>query len=177
MRTFLLTLSLALGSVIQGATLEKLSVEQMAQKSTVIVRGQVSGCAGETRGSMIYTRCKVAVTERWKGSTPAQIEVLVPGGTAAGLIQVFTGTPKFTAGEQYVLFLWAGRSGRLQVIGLTQGAFDVTSDGKGNVIAQRAASPAVMLDSAGQAVRDTGVKMSVASLRQQVNHALGGASK
>ena len=50
-----------------GATLEKLSLDQMAQQSTMIVRGQVTGCNGEARGSLIYTRCGVAVSETWKG--------------------------------------------------------------------------------------------------------------
>jgi hypothetical protein len=176
MLRLLFILGLLCGSII-AATLEKLSIEQMSQKSKVIVRGQISGCAGETRGSMIYTRCKAAVTERWKGSTPAQIEFLIPGGTAGGLIQVFTGTPKFGAGEQYVLFLWAGRSGRYQVIGLTQGAFDIKSDNKGNAVAQRAATRELMLDASGQPVRDSDVQMTVSALRDQVNRALGGTSK
>ena len=63
-----------------AATLEKLTVEQMAQQSTMIVRGQVTGCSGETRGAMIYTRCGVAVSETWKGTPRPSVDFLVPGG-------------------------------------------------------------------------------------------------
>ena len=49
------------------ATLEKLSIDDMSQKSTLFVRGRIAGCAGDQRGSVIYTRCRVSVTERWKG--------------------------------------------------------------------------------------------------------------
>src|SRR5688572_15056038 len=107
MRIELPIVSLICVSLMSGATLEKLSIEEMSQKSTLIVRGRIAGCAGDQRGSIIYTRCRVQVTERWKGSAAAQVDFLVPGGSAGGLTQVFTGAPKFKAGEEHVLFLWA----------------------------------------------------------------------
>ncbi len=173
MRIVLSTASLLCGCLSWGATLEKLSIEQMAQKSTLIVRGRVGGCTGDPRGSLIYTRCRVDVTERWKGVSGTQVNLLIPGGTAQGLTQEFNGTPKFKAGEEYVLFLWSGRSGILQVIGLSQGVFDV----KDAVTAKRDASPSTMLDAGGQLVQDDGLQLTVTALRNRVTQALGGASK
>jgi hypothetical protein len=161
-----------LASISSAATLEKLSLEEMTQKSTIIVRGRVSGCAGELRGSLIYTRCQVAVTERWKGQAASQVDFVVPGGSAAGMKQIFTGTPKFGAGEEYVLFLWSGRSNLNHVIGLSQGAFDLKSNGKGGAVAQRAATSEVMLDKSGQPVEDTPVQMGVDELRRRVRQVL-----
>ena len=111
MRTALAIVGLMCGTTSWSATLEKLSLDEMSQRSTVIVRSKVNSCAGEQRGSVIYTRCRVSVIERWKGTAGAQLEFLVPGGTSRGLTQVFTGTPNFAAGSEYVLFLWSGRSG------------------------------------------------------------------
>jgi hypothetical protein len=177
MRIELPIVSLICVSLLSGATLEKLSIEEMSQKSTLIVRGRIAGCAGDQRGSVIYTRCRVQVTERWKGAAAAQIDFLVPGGTARGLTQVFTGAPKFNAGEEHVLFLWAGRSGNLQVIGLSQGIFDVNSDGKPAVTVKRAASSEIMLDRTGQPVRDESIEMTADALRKRVTRPLGESSK
>jgi hypothetical protein len=157
-----------------AATLEKLTTDEMSQKSTVIVRGRIANCAGDQRGSVIYTRCRVAVTERWKGTSGAQLEFFVPGGTARGLTQVFTGVPHFVPGSEYVLFLWAGKSGNLQVIGLSQGVFDVKLDG-GTV--KRPASTERMVNAAGEPVQDEGVEMTVAALKQRVQRALAGGVK
>jgi hypothetical protein len=175
MRTALAIGSLLLcGAASRSATLEKLSIDEMTQKSTVIVRGKVNTCAGEQRGSVIYTRCKVSVTERWKGTAGAQLDFFVPGGTARGLTQVFTGTPNFAPGSDYVLFLWAGRSGNLQIIGLSQGAFDVKANG---TAVKRAASGERMLNAAGEPIQDEGVEMSATALKQRVSRALASGSK
>ena len=157
---------------LDAATLEKLTVEEMAQKSTLIVRGRVTGCAGETRGPVIYTRCSVAVSESWKGHPGTQISFVVPGGSAQGLTQTFTGTPKFDSGTEYVLFLWAGRSGTNQVIGLSQGVFDLKTDGKGAKTARREATAEVMLDSAGTPVKDQAIELRMTELHDRVRGAV-----
>jgi hypothetical protein len=174
MRVALGIVSLLCGTTLNAATLEKLSLDQMSQKSTVIVRGRINACVGEQRGSVIYTRCRLDVSERWKGSSAAQLDVLVPGGTAKGLTQVFTGTPNLVRGAEYVLFLWSGRSGNLQVIGLSQGVFDVKLDGS---TVKRAASSERMLDAAGRPVQDEGIEMTLSALRQRVDRSLGGSSR
>ena len=161
-------------SVVGGATLEQLTVEEMSQKATAIVRGRVSRCAGETRGSVIYTRCTVSVSERWKGQTPSEAEFVVPGGAARGLVQTFTGTPKFASGGEYVLFLWAGRSGVLQIIGLSQGKFDMSVNKTGEATVRRAVAGGRMLDKTGNPVEDVAVEMTAAELRQRVRRALAG---
>src|SRR3954452_10910559 len=96
---FILGLSICVPAF--AATLEKLTVEQMAQQSTMIVRGRVTGCTGETRGAVIYTRCGVAVSETWKGTPKSNVDFVVPGGRDRNLTQTFTGAPKFNANEQY----------------------------------------------------------------------------
>jgi hypothetical protein len=159
-------------NIAAGATLEQLSVEQMAQKATAIVRGRVSGCTGEMRGSVIYTRCTVAVTERWKGQTPPETDFITPGGAAQGLVQIFTGTPKFTNGDEHVLFLWAGRSGIYQIIGLSQGKFDLKVTKAGEDEVYRSAAAERMLDKAGNDVQDQPVSMTASELRRRVKRAL-----
>jgi hypothetical protein len=174
MRTLFAVISFLCASASLAATLEKLSIDDMTQKSTIVVRGRINSCAGEQMGSVIHTRCRVSVTERWKGTAGSQLDFFVPGGTARGLTQVFTGIPNLARGSEYVLFLWAGKSGSLQVIGLSQGVFDVKADG---TTVKREASTERMLNAAGHPIRDEGIEMSVATLKQRVQGALGGASK
>jgi hypothetical protein len=156
---------------MSAATLEKLSLEDMARKSTAVVRARVSACQGEAQGSVILTRCRVQVSEVWKGAL-ADSTFYVPGGRANGLVQTFNGAPRVTEGQEYVLFLWAGRSGKPQIIGLSQGAFDLSTDAKGVVRARRSASTESMLDSSGVPVNDSAVEMSVAELKSRVQKAL-----
>jgi len=158
-----------------AATLEKLTVSQMAQQSTMIVRGRVTGCTGETRGSIIYTRCGVAITETWKGTPKSRVEFLVPGGRVQNLSQTFTGAPKFGANEQYVLFLWVGRSGVPQIIGLSQGVFDVSLSSTGTPLVRREPTTEMMVDSKGKQMRDESVSMTVSELRGLVDQALTGS--
>ena len=95
MRGVLAIFGLLCSTVAFSATLEQLSIEQMAQKSTSIVRGRVTGCAGEMRGSVIYTRCGLIVSETWKGTPTTKADFVVLGGTARGLSQTFSGAPQF----------------------------------------------------------------------------------
>src|SRR5579875_2721629 len=54
-------------SPLQSATLERLSLNDMIQKSTAIVRGTVTGSHVAQQGALIYTHYTVHVTERFKG--------------------------------------------------------------------------------------------------------------
>lgn len=167
---------LAFGIALPAATLERLSLDQMIAKSTAIVRGRVAGSYAATRGPIIYTHYRIRVSENWKGSGSGDLDVVVPGGSAGGLRQVFSGAPKLTEDAEYVLFLWTGRSGLTHIIGLSQGVFDLQRDSSGALVAIRAASSEMMLDSTGQTLRDEAVRMNVSELRQRVSSALAGST-
>jgi hypothetical protein len=127
---------------------------------------------------MIYTRAQVQVTEWWKGSPSASLEVHVPGGVFSGQRQIVSGAPQLKPGYEYVLFLWTGPSGMTQVIGLSQGVFDLKLAAGGKAAeAYRAASTETMLDSAThEPVVDAPVRMKVSELRGLVQRTLAGAA-
>lgn len=151
-----------------ATTLEKLSLDEMIAKSTAIVRGRVQGCFGEYKAPVVYTHCNLAVSEQWKGTTPAVADVFVLGGTAKGLTQNFPGAPKLSEGEEYVLFLWTGRSGRAQIIGFSQGAFDVTKFAKNEVVSQKAMTAEKLVDESGNTVADDPIHMSLPDFKARV---------
>ena len=166
--------------VIHAATLERLSLDETIEKSTAIVRGRVQGSHAAFRGSVIYTHYRIQLLERWKGAQQSTLEVLVPGGVSAGLRQTYTGVPQLTTGKEYILFLWTGRNGLTQIIGYTQGVFELPKNaGSGEAMAYRAASAETMLDRAtGKPVTDEPMRISVRALSSRIAAVLAkGAAK
>ena len=159
----------ALG-VLEATTLEQLSMDEMIQKSTGIVRAKVVSSYAAVRGGDVYTYYRLEVTESWKGPRPA--EVAVPGGVLKGVRQSIAGVPYLTPGEDYLLFLWTGKSGLTQVIGMSQGVFGVKVDASGNPVVTRAASMASMVDHDDRPVKDNGVSLRLSELRTRVKSAL-----
>jgi hypothetical protein len=190
-RTRLLT-GLAL-SVIAGlaprawaTTLEQLTLDEMAQKSTAIVRARVTGSHVGTHGSHgtdIYTYFELQVIETWKSSEQitgkTTTEVAVPGGAFDGIRQSVNGAPELKTGQEYVLFLWTSRSGLTQVIGLSQGLFKVSEEGseggRGTAVVQRPAASELMLNRSGLPVDDRAVSMPLQDLRTHVRQVLASA--
>ena len=171
-------LVLALG--LQAASLEYLSLDDMAAKSTAIVRGRVISIGTGVRGPLIYTKYTIQVLERLRGPEASSLDVVVLGGTAQGLSQTFSGAPKLDGGVDYLLFLWTGPSGLTQIIGFSQGVFQLQKDDSGEWIATRAAASETMLDpKTGRLVNDQAIRLRLADLRSRVRagSSRGGASQ
>jgi hypothetical protein len=129
-----------------AATLEKLSLDELISKASSIVHARVSGSSAAYRGSVIYTVYQIQVVDRLKGSAQSTVQVLVPGGTVAGVRQSVSGAPRLAQGSQYLLFLWTAPSGATYIMGLTQGVFDLSTNATGDVMASRKASDETMLE-------------------------------
>ena len=157
-------LALSLSLVARAATLRQLSMDQMSQDATSIIRARVLSSSASFTGSTIYTHYKLQVSETWKGTAPA--EVMLPGGAADGYKQSFPGIPQFATGAEYVLFLWRSPStGIIHLIGLSQGVFDVTEESDGTVVASRARIGEMMLDARGRKVTDRAIRMNLADMK------------
>ncbi|MBI3682786.1 MAG: hypothetical protein HY235_20615 [Acidobacteria bacterium] len=174
---FLWLLTLLMAGSLQAATLERLTLDDMIQKSTAIVSGKVTGSSTVLRGTVIYTRYRIRIADQWKGSGAAETEIYVPGGKYGSMVQTFSGSPALSDGQDYVLFLWAGRSGLAQVIGLSQGLFQLKRDPKGELVLTRPAAGDVMLDSSGRLVEDTPVSLRLRDVVDRIQRSLTGATK
>ncbi len=173
-------LGLAVGCLtgLSASTLQRLSLNDMVLKSTMIVQGKVQpGTTAALRGPIIYTHYQITVTTAYKGmpSGPS-LDVAVPGGALNGMLQPVAGAPTLTAGQQYVFFLWTSKSGLTQVIGLSQGLFSVTTNAQGQVIVSRGAANALVVDSSGNPVTDTGLQMPLAQLVSEIQSVLAGGN-
>ena len=170
-----IALSLALAGTLFATTLEQLTLDDMARKSTAIVRARVTGSHAGARGTNIFTYFQLQVLDTWKSSGAPAVEVAIPGGVADGIRQSVSGAPELKMGQEYVLFLWTSRSGLTQVIGLSQGLFKLSEESSGGgsgVVVQRPAASELMLDGSGLPVEDHAVSMPLQELRSRVRQAL-----
>ena len=157
-----------------GATLELLSVSDLISRSSLIVRGQVTGSAASRTGSIIYTHYKINVLKQWKGTAQGSLDVVVPGGTANGARQTFPGAPQLAEGRQYVLFLWTSRRGVISTLGFTQGVFDLVKDGAGNTTAsQMPTTETILSRQTGQVVRSQPIIMPLGQLVSLITTGVG----
>lgn len=172
----LLPLFLLAGSA-GAVTLEKLSLEEMIDSSTLIVRGTITSSAPSRGAQLIETVYRVKVSEFLKGAPAAsrngadigEIQVSLPGGVADGVRQTIAGVPKLETDTEYVLFLWRSGSGRLLLVGMSQGLLRIHRS-NGRVTAERPPIDGTMLDrSSGKAVRDSGLGLRLPALKEAVS--------
>jgi hypothetical protein len=161
---------------LPGATLLQLSLDDMIQKSTAIVHGTVQPTSAAFRGAMIYTHYQVQVADTYKGAAVRSWDVAVPGGVVNGAQQYFAGAPMLTAGKDYLLFLWTSKTGLTQIIGLSQGLFNVSGNSSGQLIVSRGATSETMLNASGQIITDANVRMTLAQMSSRIQTALAGGS-
>jgi hypothetical protein len=157
----------------QATTLQKLSIDEMIQKSATILRVKITASSGVLHGRDIYTHYGLQVLENLKSAITPTSEVAVPGGAVRGMRQVVPGAPALTVGAEYVVFLWTSRSGVTQVIGLSQGLFSVERNASNDPVLVRPAVTDLMLDKSGRVINDQGVTMSLSGLRSQIQQVLG----
>lgn len=154
---------------ISASTLQKLTLEQMTEKSTDVVLAKVSQCAPEKKGKLVFTTCSLDVAERWKTSSDHHAsKVSLPGGSFQGTHQQFSGVPVIKPDTHYVFFLWTGPSGMTQIIGLSQGAIAIEKSREGVSLAVRTPTRSRLLSTHGKAVWDEGVDLQLEELRRIV---------
>jgi len=116
------------------AAVVQYDLEKLTQRSELIVRGEVIGIRshwgtiGEL-GPLILTEVTVRVSEKWKGSLPGgeiadEIKVQLLGGRIGERWQFCADSPRFTKGEQVLLFARKWR-GALWTTGWTQGKYQL----------------------------------------------------
>lgn len=172
MRVVAISVFFASVGIPMGATiLQQLTLDEMTRKATSIVHARVTASSEVARGGDVFTIYRFETLEVLKSGIAAR-EVAVPGGIAGGVRQVVAGAPTLRAGREYVLFLWTGRSGLTQLMGMSQGLFSIERATAGDRQASRVAAGEQMLDASGRAVRDEALSMPLTELRAKVSRAL-----
>ncbi|HRZ46671.1 MAG TPA: hypothetical protein P5555_15935, partial [Candidatus Paceibacterota bacterium] len=104
-----------------------LSVETLASKAELVVRGRVlSQSVQRTSDGWIYTEVQLLVREVWKGQPDQNpIRVCHSGGAHGARAIHVPGQVRFTDGEESVLFLVRNRLDRWVPVGMSQGKFKI----------------------------------------------------
>lgn len=179
MRKMLITAGLILTSfaALQASTLLQLTLNDMIQQSTSIVRGKAQVSYVSQKGSVVYTHYKIQVSSTFKGAPVADLDLAMMGGVNNGVRQMFAGAPELVNGQEYVLFLWTSKSGLTQIIGLSQGLFKVMPGSSGQLMMTRSAATELMLNGSGQVVTDSDFQMPLGTLQTRIQSVLSGASR
>lgn len=158
---------LAAAFCASATTLQQLSLDQIGDSATAIVRARIVSASTAFSGITIYTHYKIQVSETLKGQAPS--EFVLPGGVSGHYRQSFPGVPVLAPGTEYVLFLWTAPSTGLTFpVGLTQGIFDVSSQKDGSVVLSRQPIGEVMLDATGRPVTDRPPRTQLSALRTRI---------
>jgi hypothetical protein len=111
-----------------ATTLLHMSLAKMSQTAKVIVRARCVGISTNWDAGEIWTFTSFDTEEAWRGSPPARFTVRLLGGRLGSLTSSVSGVPRFSAGEDVVLFLEPTPRGDFTVVAWEQGTFRIRSD-------------------------------------------------
>jgi hypothetical protein len=167
----LLLVALVLAALVASATtLVPMSLDNLAQQATAIVRVRCVGTQSVWADGEIWTETRFEVLQQEKAdalgtdqfavsaspaerstgdqqsnsASPVRIIVRQMGGSIGGLQSHVDGVPVFHPGEEVYLFLWRRAGEPYRVLGWTQGTFRIARD-------PRTGAARVMQDSAASA--------------------------
>jgi len=162
-----------------ATTLARMSVRELAQQSTYIARVRCVTAVTMADMNLVWTVSTFEVAEAWKGTPPPRFTVRLPGGVAAGLRVRVEGAPRFSAGEDLVLFLAEGRGRQMNIVSWAQGTFRIRKNLRTAVELAVQDTAGLQLLDARSGARTEGERrqLSLASLRASVAHALQEAAR
>jgi hypothetical protein len=116
-----------------STTLLKMSVERMSRDAVMVVQGHVAWdyAAEADPTSPIYTYTGIEVSRCIAGTCPETVTLKHRGGTVGEWTLYIPGMPRFTPGQEVLLFLEAdpeGEEGMYYTMGMVQGYFHITTD-------------------------------------------------
>lgn len=174
----LFLLCLAMGASLASATtIIPMTVEQLADKSTQVVRARAMQSWSEwnPQHTIIYTYTKFQVVKSFKGSPEQTITVKQLGGRVDNTVQKVSGVRQFTGGEENFLFLQPSQDndGTMIVTGLVQGNFRLYRTSAGQVAASNGV-PEVSAVQAGTGAVSTyrGSTVTVDQLESRIQKAM-----
>jgi hypothetical protein len=119
---------------------------EMVQGSQLVVHGRVVDVRSQQTGDRrsIETLVTLTVTDALKGRPGDTVSFRLPGGEVGRYRRVIVGVPRFTAGDDVIVFLRGGAPQLPTIFGLSQGLYRVmrTADGRALVAPAPLMAPA-----------------------------------
>jgi hypothetical protein len=153
-----------------ATTLKRMSVADLARAAHTVVRARCITNSTRWEAGEIWTFTTFEVEETWKGSAPAQITVRMLGGSAGNLTSTVSGVPRFSPGEELILFLERTPAQDFSIVSWMQGTFRIAhnrASGEEIVTQDTAAFP--VFDPASHNFEAAGIrKMPLSAFRSLV---------
>ena len=109
----------------RATTLLPLNLESLITKSSFIVLAQVTNRENRFVGDHIWSHYQVRVKQFLKGGGPDILDIVQPGGSKGKYHTMVSGVREFHPGDSLCFFLWTDDQNRLQLIGYSQGSFQL----------------------------------------------------
>ena len=159
-----------------GTILMRMSLTQISQAAQVIVRAR---CIGKSTGwdaGEIWTFTSFETEETWSGSAPSQISVRLLGGSVGNFTSTVSGVPRFSPGEEVVLFLENTPRDDFSIVSWEQGTFRIRRDARtGAEFAVQDTAAFPVFDPATRRFETIGMHhLPMATFRSRVDTALRG---
>jgi hypothetical protein len=113
---------------IRATTLAQLSLDQLAGAADGVARVRCAGTESRWENGAIWTNTTFEVVQAMKGDLPPRIVVRLPGGKVGPFTTTVEGAPRFSTGEEAVVFLERSRAGGYSVTGWLEGTFRIALD-------------------------------------------------
>lgn len=128
-RLLLVAGALALTGAARAALVVPATVEELARGSDAVIRGRVGSVKARwtADGRRIFTYADVDASSVWRGSAPARLTVVLPGGVVGDIGQRVWGAPTLQEREEVILFLSTRGGQHYQVHGFAQGKYAVVA--------------------------------------------------
>ena len=134
LRASLFTVVLLLPAVAHATMEVPVEFGEMVQGSQLVVYGRVVDVRGLQSGDRrtIETIVTVTVAQALKGQPGETVTFRMPGGDVGRYRRVVVGVPRFSSGDDVIVFLRGGAPALPTVFGLSQGLYRVgrTADGR-----------------------------------------------
>jgi hypothetical protein len=122
---FVVSTYLAAPGFVQATTLQKLSFDRLIGEADLIIMGRVEELKTRQvsdRRSMT-TIVTVSIERQFKGPKVSSVTIEQPGGSVGDIAQGVPGLPKFSSGEDVILFLKRQPGGAFNIVGGKEGKF------------------------------------------------------
>lgn len=138
----LLLLGLLSAAPAYSLTVVPRSFDELVQLADVVMVGTVQDVRSEFADNdpdqNILSFVSFKELQIIKGEVPTQEYTLqVPGGVVGRFAQNYPGIPQFQPGQRYVVFIRGNHRDFFPVVGVTQGVFQVLTDGQGRQVVVR----------------------------------------
>ena len=141
-------LTLLCASTLPASVAKAMQFEEKVDRADAVVLGEVvrSSSRFEQGGKWIVTDTTVKVEKTFKGQSVGEVVLTTPGGSVGGLHQQTVGVPRLENGAERVLFLKELKDGGTTIVGMAQGAYEVTKASDGKQIVLPMSSELILVD-------------------------------